>query len=272
MLSAGTRAALDRRLEAYQQRTGHQVIVWIGDTTGGEALEPWAAKTFQAWGIGRKGHDDGVAILVLARDRRMRIEVGYGLEGTLTDLESHQILDDVIRPRFRNGDFAGGIEAGVDAIAAAIRGEALPQPPAELEPGFGGAPLPMRFFFAVIFLVVVGTFSLAALSAEGCQGWFLYLFLMPFYVGFPGVIFGTPIAAFAAWLLWAIGFPLLKRWRKTPKGKRFWQERMGPTGAGRWFAVGPGGGWSSRGGGWGGGGGFSGGGGGFGGGGSSGGW
>src|SRR5688500_15138441 len=128
---------------------------------------------------------------------------------------------------------------------------------------------------ALPILVVVGTFSLAAVSAQGCHSWGLYLFLMPFYSAFPMVIFGTPWAGLAAFLAWGIGFPLLKRWHTTPGGKRFWDDQMtGPGGLGRWISVG-GGGFGGGGGGFrigGGGGGLPGGGGGFGGGGSAGGW
>jgi uncharacterized protein len=131
MLSAGTRAALDRRLEAYQQRTGHQVIVWIGDSIGNETLETWAANTFKAWGIGQKGKDDGVAVFVLARDRRMRIEVGYGLEGQLTDLGAARIIREQMTPLLRQGNPDGALVAAVDGVLGALGGE---------EPGAAGEP------------------------------------------------------------------------------------------------------------------------------------
>src|SRR3954468_16686787 len=85
LISEPTRNAIDVRLERDQQATGHQVIVWIGKTLGEAPLEEWAAKGFSSWGIGRRGKDDGVAIFVFPQDRRMRIEVGYGLEEVLPD-------------------------------------------------------------------------------------------------------------------------------------------------------------------------------------------
>lgn len=134
MLSPDQRAALDRRLEAYQKRTGHQVIVWIGDTTGGEGLESWAASTFKAWGIGRKGQDDGVAIFILARDRRMRIEVGYGLEGQLTDLAAAEIIRDRMTPLLRQGNPDGAVVAAVNGVLGTLGGE---DPAAAREPAVG---------------------------------------------------------------------------------------------------------------------------------------
>ena len=77
-LSAATRDELEQRLAKYEQDTGRQVLLWIGQTTGGEPIEPWAARAFAAWRVGRKGLDDGVAVFILAADRRVRIEVGYG--------------------------------------------------------------------------------------------------------------------------------------------------------------------------------------------------
>src|SRR5262252_7008341 len=90
-VSDATRGSLDARLERYQQATGHQVIVWIGTTLGDSPLEEWVAKAFAKWGIGRRGEDDGVAIFVFPQDRRMRIEVGYGVEDRLPDAYASRI-------------------------------------------------------------------------------------------------------------------------------------------------------------------------------------
>ena len=129
-LSPPTRLQLDQRLEAYQARTGHQVIVWIGASIGADDLETWAARTFAAWGIGRKGHDDGVALFILAQDRRMRIEVGYGLEGQLTDLEAAAILRDELTPRLRAGNRDEAVIAAVNRMLVALGGEAPGAAPA----------------------------------------------------------------------------------------------------------------------------------------------
>jgi uncharacterized protein len=131
-LSAGEQAELEQKLAAFEARKGAQVAVLIVATTQPEAIEPYAIRVVEAWRLGRSASDDGALLLVAKDDRALRIEVGYGLEGALTDAKSNRIIDQTIVPRFRAGDFAGGIEAGVDAMLAVIEGEELPPP----EPGW----------------------------------------------------------------------------------------------------------------------------------------
>ncbi|MDB4980063.1 MAG: hypothetical protein JWM82_815 [Myxococcales bacterium] len=121
-LSPSRRAELDAKLEAYQQKTGHQVIVWVGGTIGGAPLDDWAVKTFQSWKVGRKGIDDGVVIFVLASDRKIDIEVGYGLEDKVPDVIASRIIREVMSPRLRHDDRDGAVQSGVDAVLAAIEG------------------------------------------------------------------------------------------------------------------------------------------------------
>lgn len=122
-LSASTRSALEARLESYERQTGHQLLVWIGRTTGGTPIEDWAADAFKAWRVGRKGIDDGLVLFVMADDRRIRIEVGYGLEGVVPDIRASQIIRDVMAPRIRAGDRDGAITGAVDALVGLISGE-----------------------------------------------------------------------------------------------------------------------------------------------------
>lgn len=122
MLSPAVRDALDARLAGYERATGHQVVVWIGRTTGGAELADWAVRTFAAWQLGRKGIDDGVAIFVLADDRAIDIEVGYGLEDRVPDAIASRIIREVMAPRLRAGDHDGAVTAGADAVLAAIQG------------------------------------------------------------------------------------------------------------------------------------------------------
>ncbi len=120
LLTESTKSALDARLEAYEHQTGHQVIVWIEPSLGDQALEEWTQRVFTAWGIGRKGNDDGVALFVFPTDRTMRIEVGYGLEEKLPDLFAARILDEAMRPELAAGHGDAAITAGVDQILARI--------------------------------------------------------------------------------------------------------------------------------------------------------
>jgi len=99
------------------------VIVWIGTSIGSEVLEPWAASTFRAWGIGRKGHDDGVAVFILTQDRKARIEVGYGLEGELTDLTAGRIIRERLVPGLRAGNGDAAVTATVDGVLRALGGD-----------------------------------------------------------------------------------------------------------------------------------------------------
>jgi uncharacterized protein len=124
LLSPATRSALDARLEAYEHATGHQVVVWIDKTLGGAPLDDWAVRTFAAWKIGRAGFDDGIAVFVFADDRRIDIEVGYGLEAKLPDATASRIIREVMAPRLRAGQADTALTAGADAILAAIEGHA----------------------------------------------------------------------------------------------------------------------------------------------------
>ncbi len=137
-LSSARREQLDGRLEAYQKQSGHQIVVWIGDTIEGSALDDWAVRTFAAWKIGRKGLDDGIVMFILARDRKIDIEVGYGLEGQVPDAVANRIIQDVMAPLLRADDRDGSAQAGVDAILAAIEG----RPVGDLGSGSGaGGPV-----------------------------------------------------------------------------------------------------------------------------------
>ncbi|WP_247410004.1 TPM domain-containing protein, partial [Bradyrhizobium sp. 23] len=112
-LSSGDIAALSQKLQDFEMRKGSQIAVLIVPTTDPETIEQFAIRVAEAWKIGRKKVDDGAILVVAKNDRHLRIEVGYGLEGALTDVTSRRIIDEAITPKFRSGDFAGGITAGV---------------------------------------------------------------------------------------------------------------------------------------------------------------
>jgi uncharacterized protein len=127
-LSSSDIASLTQTLQDLETRKGSQIAVLIVPTTDGEAIEPFALRVAEAWKIGRKKIDDGALLVIAKDDRHLRIEVGYGLEGALTDVTTKRIIDEVITPKFKSGDFAGGISAGVDRMIAVINGEKLPEP------------------------------------------------------------------------------------------------------------------------------------------------
>lgn len=119
-LSSETRASIENKLQAYEKATGHQIIVWIGQTTGDVPLETWTGESAHQWRIGRKGHDDGAVLFLFMQDHKVRIEVGYGLESSLTDADSYRIIEDVIVPRMKAGDPNGAVSNGVAAMLTKI--------------------------------------------------------------------------------------------------------------------------------------------------------
>jgi uncharacterized protein len=127
-LSSGDVASLDQTLRAFEARKGTQIAVLIVPTTQPETIEQFSIRVAEAWKIGRKRIDDGAILVVAKDDRKLRIEVGYGLEGALTDVTTKRIIDEIITPKFRSGDFAGGISDGADRIIHVADGEPLPAP------------------------------------------------------------------------------------------------------------------------------------------------
>ena len=135
-LSASDIAALDQKLKEFEERKGSQIAVLIVPTTAPEAIEQYGLRVAEQWKLGRKGVDDGALLLIAKNDRRARVEVGYGLEGALNDATARRIIDEVIGPKFRTGDFAGGITDGVDRILKVVDGEPLPAPQRQRPPAF----------------------------------------------------------------------------------------------------------------------------------------
>jgi uncharacterized protein len=249
-LTAEQRAALERMLEQFEARKGSQIAVVMVKTTGGEPIEQYALRIGEQWKLGRKGVDDGALLVVAKDDRAMRIEVGYGLEGALNDATAKRIVSDVITPRFREGDFFGGLSAGVDRMIRVIDGEALPAP-ARSAPAVDNDVFSFLPVLLVAALVISGVLramlgrALGALATGGAVGFLAWVLAGTLAIG----ILAGVLAFFFA-LVGALGGP--RRYGGFPGG-------WGGGGFGR------GGGWSS-------GGGFRGGGGGFGGGGATGRW
>ncbi len=250
-LSPQTAAGLDAELAAFEAQKGSQVAVLIVPTTQPEEIEQYSIRVAEAWKLGRKKVDDGVILLVAKQDRSMRLEVGYGLEGALSDLVSKRIISDIITPYFQQDDFEGGIRAGVEAVIKVVSGESLPAPAPQHNFGIrrGGNRFGTGLFIAAFILTgmlrsSLGRFRGGFLSG-GVVGVLAWLILGSVFLG---------VASGVVALLFAM---------------------MGGNGRGGGFGGGyggfGGGGFSGGGGGFSGGG-FSGGGGGFGGGGASGKW
>jgi uncharacterized protein len=146
-LSANEQAALESKLAQFEQQKGSQIAILLVPTTQPEAIEQYSIRVVEAWKLGRKGIDDGILILVAKEDRKMRIEVGYGLEGIVPDSIANQVILDAMKPRFKQGDFYGGLDAAIDQLIARINGEPLPEPPQrQASQGDWGDLLPMLLF------------------------------------------------------------------------------------------------------------------------------
>lgn len=255
-LTAGERASLEAKLEAFEREKGAQVAVLMVPTTAPEDIAQYSIRVVDAWKLGRAKPDDGALLLIAKDDRRLRIEVGYGLEGVLPDAIASRIIREVIAPRFKSNDYYGGIDAGVDRMLGVIRGEPLPPPEKGWQggdnPAVGLQLLPMLFFGVLILSGILRAIfgrGFGSLLTGGAIGVIVYVMLTALGLSI--------VAGIGAWLLSLL---------------------MSALGGANWSSGPRHGGW---GGGWGGGGfggggfgggGFSGGGGGFGGGGASGSW
>ena len=245
-LTAEQKATLDQTLTAFEARKGSQLAVLMVATTAPEAIEQYALRVAEQWKLGRKKVDDGAILVVAKDDRALRIEVGYGLEGALSDLTSKRIINETILPRFKNQDFYGGITAGVGQIIRVVDGEPLPAPGNKSSGGIGDVQqyLPVLFILAL----VVGGVLRAALGKV------------------PGSVLTGGVVGVIAWfVVGALSMALVA-------GVVALFVTLLGGGMGRGLGGFYGGGRGGHGGGFGGGGGFRGGGGGFGGGGASGRW
>lgn len=188
LLSPETTKSLTEQLQDHETRTGNQIAVLTLPTLAGESIEGFAVKVFETWKLGHKGKDNGVLLIIASKDRKMRIEVGYGLEHVLTDLTAGRIIQQVMTPRFKAGDFNGGITDGAMAIIKVLDGEALPAGGSNLnDPELS---LKERIILGVFVFGIIGLFTFIGIVTPG-GGWFLYFFLIPFWMIFPILIFGT---------------------------------------------------------------------------------
>jgi uncharacterized protein len=125
ILSPVTRKLISDNLKAHESRTGNQIAVLTIQALDGQSIEDFAVKVFEEWKLGQKGKDNGILVVVAPNDRRMRIEVGYGLEGVMTDLAAGRIIRDVMTPKFKSGDYNGGITDGAFAVVKVLEGGSI---------------------------------------------------------------------------------------------------------------------------------------------------
>jgi uncharacterized protein len=254
-LSPADIASLTRTLEDLEKRKGSQVAVLIVPTTGEETIEQFSIRVADAWKIGRKKIDDGALLVIAKNDRHLRIEVGYGLEGVLTDATTRRIIDEIITPKFKAGDFAGGVTAGLNRMIRLIDGEQLPAPEPERwqEPNLFSQIDPFNPF-VIVGIFVLGAFLrtmlgrlLGAAATGGIVGFFAWMAV------------GSVAAAVLLAIIAVVVTLLAGSWGwGGPGGYRRGGWPGGGYGGGSWPGNGRGsrddGGFSGRGGGFGGGG------------------
>jgi uncharacterized protein len=285
ILSENTRKSLTETLKAYEVRTTNQIVILTISSLEGESIEDFANKVFNEWKIGQKDKNNGILMVVVPVERQMRIEAGYGLEATMPDLLAARIIQEIMAPKFREGDFNGGITDGALAVISTLDGKDLPER-AELNDtdsssensGFADfenpdIPIITRILLGAFIFGIIGLFTFIGIITPGV-GWFLYAFLIPFWAMFPIMVVGTK-GALVCLIIYLIGYPAAKlglrnkNWYKKAKSDL---RSKGKASIGGFMVTsgGSGGSWSS--GSSGSGGGFSGGGGSSGGGGASGRW
>jgi uncharacterized protein len=219
ILSAPARARIGNMLQAHERATGNQIAVLTINGMGAESVEDFAVRVFETWKLGSRTRDNGVLIVVAPMEHRMRIEVGYGLEGTLTDVAADRIIRNLMTPRFREGNYDVGVEAGATAVIQILEGRqpaaadaewAAPAKPASaFHVEAAPMPLPSRILISLFVFGIIGLFTFIGIVTPGGTGWFLYFFLIPFWSMFPMVIFGSQAALFMIGT-YAVLYPIAK--------------------------------------------------------------
>jgi uncharacterized protein len=233
-------AGQSQRLMEFERRKGSQIAVLIVPTTQPETIEQYSIRVAETWKIGRKKIDDGALLVIAKNDHKLRIEVGYGLEGALTDVTARRIIDEVIAPRFKSGDFAGGVAAGLTRMIGVIDGEPLPAPPPEASHASDPPWWLLNPFnpFTIFFAFVVGAISRSLLGRVAGS-----------------VLSGGVIATLVWFLLGSIAVGVLAGGLiavLTFFADPGWVANQGATGSGRGSrrSDSSSGGWSGGGGGW----------------------
>ena len=155
-LSREQQARLEQELQNFEAKNGSQLAVLIVPTTQPETIEQYGIRVVDSWKLGRKGIDDGALLLIAKNDRSLRIEVGYGLEGALNDATAKRIVSDIIVPRFKAGDFYGGVEAGIQSMIKVIEGEPLPPPRSSKSSSSSFKNIESLLFIGFVLVMIVG--------------------------------------------------------------------------------------------------------------------
>ena len=217
ILGAAAREQAEKAIKAHEDLSTDQIVVLTVPSLEGESVEQFATRVFEAWKLGQKDKDNGVLVLISPKDRRLRIEVGYGLEGKLPDVAASRIIRNVITPRFKENNYDRGVVEGVEAIVAQLEGRGSVPADGEspAQQGVAGITIdtpemawPLRILLGAFVFGIIGLFTIIGVMTPGV-GWFLYLFLIPFWAMFPIIIVGTR-GALVLLIIYLIAYPVAK--------------------------------------------------------------
>lgn len=219
ILSEEIRKSITQRLKNHEDKTGNQIAVLTVPTLDGAGIEEYAVSVFKEWKLGQEGKNNGILVVVAPKDRRMRIEVGYGLEGTMTDGIAGSIIRNVMTPSFKNNDYNKGIDDGVGAIINVLEGGKAPENQDNAsqtetkKSSFSNLDEPdmtltERILIGAFIFGIIGLFTVIGILTPG-MGWFLYFFLIPFWAVFPIIVAGTT-ATLYIFIAYLVLYPLLK--------------------------------------------------------------
>ncbi len=233
ILSAEARESITARLKAHEEKTTNQIAVLTVPTLGGVNIEDYAASVFEAWKLGQMGKKNGILLLVAPLERRARIEVGYGLEGYINDGLAGGIIHNTLTPYFKKEDYDSGIEHSVREIIVLLEGGVPGADDSHPSAAVSGkssfhleAPdmtLTERILIGTFIFGILGLFTVLGILTPGV-GWFLYLFLIPFWAMFPMVIVGSTGALYLL-IAYVTGFPVLKLLLKDS----IWYQKAGES-------------------------------------------
>lgn len=190
ILSTTDLAMLDSKLENFEQQSGAQFLIYIFRSIENEAIEDFTIRAVERWKVGQKKYDNGLVLFVFVQERKVRIEVGYGLEGSVTDAFSSRVIREFIAPKFQQGDYAGGLNAGADALMQKIRTGEEPVPPLNPRGSQQQQPDENPYPGVLVFLVILFVFFILPLLSRrrrggGCGGC-----IFPFFFPGGGITFG----------------------------------------------------------------------------------
>jgi uncharacterized protein len=220
VLKQETIEALEKKLKVYEDSTSNQIAILILSTLDGESIEEYSMRVAEKWALGQKEKDNGVLLLIAVDDHAMRIEVGAGLEGVLTDALCSRIIRNEMAPNFRRADFDTGVTAAIEAIMAGIGGEYKGDDASDVNE----LTLTARILIGLGIYAVLGIFAFFALIIQDRWAWFMYAFLIPFFAIFPALVFPLRLW-YVPGLSYIIVFPIIK-WLTM---RSAWGKKMGET-------------------------------------------